>query len=342
MTRTLFAIVLALSGLTLAWPQSDRNHPFYTFRQRDENRWLLEKSISSKKYMNDHHKKAVKSAKAGNWGISLMEYEAAAREVNLRYEKPQGGTEGEVALRNLMNRLESELLSPFRFELALAYANRADELQSFGRSREADSLAELAVFCLERIEVYASDRLSAGTVFASLAAAFGRLGHYDRAILYYRNALIYIEGGVPMSDPLQAIVNVRLGQLYLLAGKLYESEPPLLRGTEFTDSAAAVKSSYQSWCRQLAAEGKAFLGETCRLMDRVREAESLYAESMSMALASTPPMILPQCRPLYENYAKILRGRGDIELADSVNYHTDLIQRRAEDEVERQSKRRQP
>lgn len=326
-------ISLIVSAFAPAWAQSDRSHSSWKFTARNENRWLMETSLGAKEYHNEHHKKAVKAAKAGNWGVSLIEYEAAAQAISIRFEKSKDMSAAEFDLQS--RRIESQLLSPFRFELALAYANRAEELSSFGRTREADSLANLAVFFLEQVQVYAYGRRSAGASFASLASAFSRLGLHDRAILYYRNALLNIEDAAPMSDPLQAVVNVRLGQEYLITGKIYESEPPLLRGTEFADSASAAESSSQAWCRQLASEGRSYLGEACRQMQRLREAESLYAASIAMALVSAPPMILPQCRPQYENYAKLLRERGAVELADSVNYWTDLIQRRAEDEVER-------
>ena len=334
MKQSLTVTIAVLMVAIQAQGQADRDHPFWKFKARDEHRWLLEKAIKSTKYYNDHHKKAVKAAKEGNWGMSLLEYEEAARSIKYRVEESKNGSAVIGNLSGPAEAVESAYLSPFRFELALAYANRADELRSFGRSREADSLSQLAVFHLARVEVFAVSRMSAGATFASLASAYSRLGHHESAVRYYRSALLQIEGATDMTNPLQAVVNVRLGQEYLVMGQPYESEPPLLRGTEFADSASLIKSQAH-WCQQLASEGRAYLGEACRQMQRPHEAESLFAVSMDMALRSDPPMIIPQCRPLYENYAALLRERGAIDSADSVNYRTDLIQRRSEREIDR-------
>lgn len=337
MIRTsLFLSCLLLIAMSLA-VGSDRDHPFWKYKARDENRWLLEKLLG-KKYWNDNHKRAVKAAREENWGMSLLEYEAAFRSVGLSLQDlNQPGDAGNVT-RAEIALLEIPSLNSLRFELAIAYANRADELHSFGRSEEADSLAELAIFFLEHVKVYGIGPWEASASFARLASAFSRLGKHERAVNYYRSALILIEDKAQKSDPLQAVVNIRLGQEYLLLQKTYESEPPLLRGTEFADSATAADSKNRSWCNQLAAEGRAFLAESCRRMDRYAEAESLYAEAMQLALYAKDPMILPQCRPLFENYAKLLRAKGNYAEADSVNYRTDLIQRRAEAEVTRITK----
>lgn len=335
-----FAIPCALFlGVMSAQAQYAPTHPFWKFKARDENRWLLEKILRQKKYWNEHHKKAVKAAEEELWGISLDEYEAAVRALGLSFRKTTDPVDSADIYQAQLAVLEAPELNSIRFELALAYANRADELYSFGRTQEADSLAKLAVYFLEHVHVYALGRRYCGISFSRLAAAFSQLGRHDDAIRYYRTALLYLEQDPYMADPLKAVVNVRLGQEYIIVDRIYDAEPPLLRGAEFADSAAAALPEIAGWCRQLSVEGRAYLAETCRKQDRIAEAESLFAEAMQMALRAEPPMMLHHCRPLFERYATLLRELGNGAEADSVNYRTDLLMQRAESEIERQKKK---
>lgn len=330
MKGTVLAILLVSVIAENASAQPDSKHPFWSLKARDENRWLLEKALTRKKYWSESHKKAVKLAKEGLWGIAVDEYEATVRSIILGFRKNSDPADTADIQQAHNAALGSPVLNSLRFDLAIAYSNRADELYSFGRTHEGDSLAELSVFFLEHVKVYAFDPWSAGVSFATIAAAFSRLGKHEQAVQYYRAALMLIEPLAHSTDPLQAVVSVRLGQEYLVINKEYESEPPLLRGTEFADSSAASSKENRSWCLQLAAEGRAFLGEACRRMDRGKEAESLYAESMRIALDSDQPLVLFNCRPLYDNFAHMLREQGNHVAADSVNLWCDRLQRRAE------------
>lgn len=330
MKGAILAMLLVIVVAEDASSQFDRNHPFWSLKARDENRWLLEKALTRKKYWSDNHKRAVKAAKDGLWGIAVDEYEATVRSIILGFRNNSDPLDAADLQQAHKAALESPVLNSLRFDLAIAYTNRADELYSFGRTHEADSLAELSVFFLEHVKVYAFDPWSAGVSFATIAAAFSRLGKHEQAVQYYRAALMLIEPLARTADPLQAVVNVRLGQQYLVINREYEAEPPLLRGTEFADSSAAGSKESRSWCLQLAAEGRAFLGEACRRMNRGKEAESLYAESIRIALDSDQPLVLFNCRPLYDNFAHMLREQGDHVRADSVNLWCDRLQRRAE------------
>lgn len=330
MSPILLAICLVMLAAGQLSAQLDRDHPFWAQKAREENRWLLEKALTRKKYWSENHKKAVKSAKEGLWGIAVDEYEATVRSIILGFRKNSDPADDADIQQAHGAALESPVLNSLRFDLAIAYSNRADELYSFGRTREGDSLANLSVFFLEHVKVYAFDPWSAGVSFATIAAAFSRLGKHEQAVGYYRAALMLIEPLARTTDPLQAVVNVRLGQEYLIINREYESEPPLLRGTEFADSSAAGSKENRSWCLQLSAEGRAFLGEACRRMERGKEAESLYAESIRIALDSDQPLVLFNCRPLYDNFAHMLREQGNHLGADSVNLWCDRLQRRAE------------
>lgn len=324
------ALLLVLVVAEGASGQFDRSHPFWSFKARDENRWLLEKALSHKRYWSDSHKKAIKAAKDGLWGIAVDEYEATVRSIVLGFRRNSDPSDYADIEQAHGAALKSPVLNSLRFDLAIAYSNRADELYSFGRTHEGDSLAELSQFFLEHVGVYAFDSWSAGVSYATIAAAFSRLGKHEQAVRYYRAALMLIEPLAQTTDPLQAVVNVRLGQEYLIINREYESEPPLLRGTEFADSSAQSSKDNRQWCLQLAAEGRAFMGEACRRMNRGKEAESLYAESIRIALDSDQPLVLFSCRPLYDQFAHMLREKGNHVAADSVNLWCDRLQRRAE------------
>lgn len=330
MRPTLLTICFVVFATGQLSAQLDRDHPFWAQKAREENRWLLEKVLTRKKYWSDNHKKAVKAAKEGLWGISVDEYETTVRSIILGFRKNSYPHDAADIQQAQIAALESPILNSLRFDLAIAYSNRANELYSFGRTHEGDSLAELSNFFLEHVKVYAFDSWSAGASFATIAAAFSRLGKHEQAVRYYRRALTLIEPSAQITDPLQAVVNVRLGQEYLIINREYDAEPPLLRGTEFADSTASRDKENRAWCRQLGAEGRAFLGEACRRMGRGREAESLYSESIHLALESNQPLVLFSCRPLYDNFAHMLRARGSHDQADSVNLWCDRLQRRAE------------
>ena len=294
-----------------------------------ELRWMME-SYLRPKYLNGHHKKAVKAFTRGNWAEAVTEYEACVREFGLSLRATHSDSNLADVRQAQLKILNSLYLNTIRFELALSYASRAEEMANMGWSDEADSLMTLSAFFLEHVRVVATGPQSAGLAFIRLGDLNLKLGRREEAVRSYHGALWVMEDALPKTDPLRATAAIRLGMAYLSLGDYDNAESPLLRGTECADSAAFAHKKLHTWCYGLSVEGRLMLAEDCRQLGREQEAESLFAEAMDMAMGPEEPIIPLGSLGAFENYARMLRSKGDQAEADSVNYNTDSLRRRWE------------
>jgi len=297
--------------------------------ERREWQWMME-AMRKPRYLNKHHKSAIKAFERGDWATAVSEYEACVRTFGLSFRQTTSDSDLEDVQRAQLAVLNSPSLNTIRYELALSYSSRAAEYMGMGWSSEADSLIQLSIFFLEHVRVYAASPASAGLAFIRIGNLNRSLGRDEEAVRNFRGALWVTESDLPISDPLRATANLRLGETYLALGKYYEAEPPLLNGTESADSASATHPKIHDWCYGLAVEGRLLLAEDCRLLGRESEAESLYSEALAMAMAPEQPGIHPRQLAVLENYSQMLRASGRGLDADTVNYRTDVLRRRWE------------
>jgi hypothetical protein len=340
-------ILLATTSSQAQRPSDDRAQlRSYTAHYYDqfEQQWVTEsafRSLLRPRFLNEYHKRAVKAFEQGDWANAVVQYEACVRAFGLSLRQSQSDADTMDLRRAQMTILKSPALSGVRFDLALAYANRADELLDMGRSQEADSLLKLSTFFVEYVKIPwfgPSSTLS----FIRLADLNSRLGRSAAAAQGYRAALWAAESGLPPSDPLRAAAGLRLGGAYMGSGDYEGAESALLKGTECADSAAAANQEWRGWCFGMSVEGRLMLAEDYRQLERQQEAESLYAEAMGMALGPQVPVISPGSLSVFENWSRMLRARGDQAEADSVNYHTDYLRRRWEHDQAAKTAKKKP
>lgn len=301
---------------------------FLSVAHADNMGYLLRKSGDDAFYVDKKHENGVIAIRRGEWSRAVEEleecffnYQRSAREGSLYRDSIRSGLSPDSIV------MYDPRFNSVRYSLVVAYAHAAAIALDSQQVDEADSLTDLSYFYFSHVR--GGDGPEVVEAFAHLGYANMKSGRLALAEKVARRAVRSSDAGLDTYDPVRAGAYLRLGEVYLAAGKSYEAESPFLIAIEVADTCLTTAGGSTTVCRELAVEGRCLLAACVRRLGQSKLADSLSEVALGLLETVKKPLNLPQTDSLLDQFVDSVRLTGNTEDA------TKLAERLAKERARR-------